>query len=91
MDLVQVIYCIFSPCSLGNLDRFSADSDRVTDGLPDRSTDKSNDVSIEGIFPKYWTFRKFHPAILVGIFTMDLADGSTDRTDDGHTDGWMDF
>ena len=25
------------------------------------------------------------------IFTVNLADGWTDRTDDRHTDGWMEF
>ena len=70
---------------------FSADGDRVTGGLPDGSTDESDDVWMEVDFPGYWTFGKFCPAILVGIATMNLADGWTDGTDDGHTDGWMDF
>ena len=46
---------------------------------------------METKFPRYCTFRKFHPAILMGIFTMNLADGWMDGTDDGDTDGWMEF
>ena len=46
---------------------------------------------MQGNFPGSWTFRKFGPALLVGIFTMDLAGGWMDGMDDGHTDGWMDF
>ena len=38
-----------------------------------------------------WTSGKFHPAILMAIFSMIIADGWMDRTDDGHTDGWMEF
>ena len=67
-----------------NFDGFSADGDRVTGGLPDGSTDESDDVWMEGDFPGYWTFGKFCPAILGG-------NGWTDGTDDGYTDGWMDF
>ena len=37
------------------------------------------------------TYGKFHQAILMGIFTMNLADGWMGRTDDRHTDGWTDF
>ena len=35
-----------------------------------------------------WVFdiQEFHPAILVGIFTVNLADGWMDGTDSGHTD-----
>ena len=36
----------------------------------------------------FWTFC---PTILVGIFTMKLADGWMDRIDDGYTDGQMEF
>ena len=61
----------------------------MTDGLPDGSTDKSDDVWIEGNFPAKWSYRKFHTAILMGIFTSNLADGWMDRTDDRHTDGQM--
>ena len=91
LDFKQVIYHVFLPLLPGNFNRFSADSDRVIDGLPDGSTDESNDVWMEKNFPGYWTFWKFHLAILMGIFTMNLADGWMDRTDDGHTDGWMEF
>ena len=63
----------------------------MTDVQPDGSTDESNDVWMERKFPEIWTFGKFHPAILVGIFTVNSADGWMDRTDDQHTDGWTDF
>ena len=59
---------------------FSADSDRVMDGLPHGLTDKSNDVWVERNFPGKWSCRKFHTVILMGIFTMNLADGWTDGT-----------
>ena len=59
--------------------------------MPEGSTDKSDDVQMERNFPVNWTFRIFHSAILAGIFTMNLADGWMDRTDDGHTDGQMEF
>ena len=59
----------------------------MTDRLPDGLTDNSNDVQMEGNFPQFWTFGKFHPEILIGIFTVNLADGWMDRTDDGHADG----
>ena len=49
---------------------FSADGDGVTDGLPDGSTDKSDDVWMEGKFPVKWTLGKFHTGILMGIFSM---------------------
>ena len=63
----------------------------MTDGLPDGSTDKSDDVQTEEIFPGYWTFGKSFTAILTGIFTMNLADGWMDGADDGHTDILTDF
>ena len=63
----------------------------MIDRLPDGSTDESDDVWMEGIHPEFWTFGKFHAAILMGTFTVNLADGWMDRTDDGHTDRWMDF
>ena len=88
---MQVIYCVFLPLVLGNFDRFSADGDRVNDGLPDGSTDEYDDVWMEGNSCRIWTFRKFLPAILVGAFTVCLADGWTDGMDDGCTDRWMDF
>ena len=50
-----------------------------------------DDVWTEWKFPRYWKFGKFHPAILIRIFTMNLADGWWDGTDDRHTDGWTDF
>ena len=55
------------------------------DGLPDGLTDKSNDIWMERIFPRYFINGNFHTGILVGIFTVNLADGRMDRTDDGHT------
>ena len=55
----------------------------MTDGLPDGLTDESEDVQMERSFPRFWMFGKFCPPILVGIFTMNLADGWKDRTDDG--------
>ena len=63
----------------------------MTDRLPDMSTDESHDVQMEGNFPTNWTFMKLCPAIFVSIFTMNLADGHMDGTDDRHTDGQMDF
>ena len=63
----------------------------MTESLSDGLTGKSDDVWTGGNFPMNWTFRKFHPAILVGIFSMNLADGWTDGTNNGHTDGWMEF
>ena len=45
----------------------------------------------KGIFSGFWTFGKFPIAILVGIFTMNLAEGWMDGTDDRHTDGWMEI
>ena len=88
---MQVIYHVFSPLLLGNFDGFSADGDGMIDRLPDGSTDESDDVQTERNFPRIWTFRKLHPAILVGIFTMHLADGWVDGMDNGHTDGWSEF
>ena len=41
--------------------------------------------------PMIWIFRKFHPAILVGIFTINFADGWMDGMDDGCTDRQMKF
>ena len=72
---MQVIYCIFSPLLLGNFNRFSAESGKVTDGLPDGSTDEYHDVWMERNFSRFQTLWKLHPAILIGIFTMNLADG----------------
>ena len=63
---------------------FQPDGDKVTDRLPDGLADESNDVWMERNFSRCWTFRKFHPAILLGIFTMNLGDGWTDGTDNGH-------
>ena len=61
----------------------------MTDRLPDGLTDESDDVQMEGNFPRNRPFGKFHTAILVGIFTLILADGwmdGMDGMDDGHTD-----
>ena len=60
---------------------------RLSDGL----TDKSNDVQMERNFPRIGTFGKFHTGILISIFAMNSADGWMDRTNDGHTDGQMEF
>ena len=89
--LTGVTNCIFSPLLLGNFDGFSADGDKVTAGLSDGSTDESDDVWMERNFPRYQTFGKFCTAICMGIFAMNLANCWTDRTDDRHTDGWMEF
>ena len=62
-------------------------TDRLSDGL----TDESNDVWMERNFAGFQMFGKFHPAILSGIFTLNLADGWMDRADNGHTDRWMVF
>ena len=53
----------------------SADGDSVTDTLSDGLTDESDDIWTERTFLRFWTFGKFHPAVLVGIFTVSLADG----------------
>ena len=58
----------------------------MNDGLPDGLTDESDDVNMETKFPGNFTFRKLHPAILMGVFTMKLADGWMDGMDDRHTD-----
>ena len=79
-----------SPLLLGNFE-FSADGDGVTDSLPDGSTDQSDDVWMERNFPGSWTFRTFHAAILMVIFTVNFADGWMDGTDNRHTDRWMEF
>ena len=85
-------YTTFSPHDYwGISDWFSADSDMVTDRLPEGSTDESDDTQMDMNFPMTWSFKKFCTAILMGIFTMNLAYGWTDRTDNGHTDGWMEF
>ena len=88
--LGQEIDCVVSPLLLGIFARFSADSDGVNNGLPDGSTDESNDVWMEGDIPGTWTFRKFHPAILMDTFTEKSADGWTDRMDNRHTDSQTD-
>ena len=88
---MQVINHIFSPLLLGNFDGLSADGDGATDRLPDGSTDKSDDVWMEGNSPRIWTFRKCHPAILMGISTIKFANGWMDGMDDRHTERWMDF
>ena len=55
------------------------------DRLPDGLTDESIDVWMEGSFPRYCANGNFCTGILIGIFTMKLADGRMDRADDGHT------
>ena len=69
-DFVQIIYHIFSPLLTGIFNEFSADGNAMTDILSDGLTDESNDVQTEGNFPRNWTYGKFHPVILMGIFTM---------------------
>ena len=63
----------------------------MTEGLPDGSTDESDDVQMERNFPGFWMFGRFHIEIPMGIFTMNLADGWTDGTDNRHTDGKTEF
>ena len=63
----------------------------MTDGLSDESTDESTDVQAERNFPRFWTFQKIHKGTFIGIFTMNFADGWTDRTDDRHTNGQTEF
>ena len=74
-----------------NFDGLSPDGEIVTDRLCARLTEKSNDVQMERTFPMNWIFKKFHTAILVGIFTVNLAYGWMDGTDDGQTDGLTDL
>ena len=57
----------FSPFLPGNFDGFSADSDKVTDRLPDQLTDKSIDVQTKRSFPGFLCFRKFCTGILIGM------------------------
>ena len=80
----------FSPLLLENFVGFSADGDRVTDGLHDGLKEKSIDVWMERNFPMKWSFGKFHPAILMGTSTMNLG-GWMDGMDNRHTDCWTDF
>ena len=88
---MQVISHVFLPIITRTFDGFAADGDEVLDRLPDGSTDESNDVQMERSFPRYWVFGNFHTGILIGIFTMYLADGRMDRTDEGHTVGQITF
>ena len=80
----------FSPIITWEFHRFSADGDEVTDRLPDRLTEESDHVWMEGIFPGNWTFGKLCTVLLMGIFTMNLGyswmDGSGDR--DGQSSRW---
>ena len=57
--------------------------DRLSDGL----TDESDEVQMERNCPGLWMFGKYCPPILMGIFTMNLADGWMDGTEDRHTVG----
>ena len=82
---MQVIYWCSSPLLLGKFDSFTADSDDVMDRLPDGLTDESIDVYMEGSFPGYCVNVNIHTGVLRGIFTVNLADGRTDRADDRHT------
>ena len=63
----------------------------MTDRLPGGLTDDSDHVHLERNFPVNWSFGKLCTAILTGIFTMILADGWMDGTNNRHTDGWTDF
>ena len=55
--------------------------------LPDGLTDESDDVWMEGNFPRSWTFRNFFSPIFLGTFTVNSADGWSDGI---LMDGWMD-
>ena len=46
----------------------------VTDRLPDGLTDKSDYVWMERNFPRIQIIGKLHTVILVGIFSINLAD-----------------
>ena len=81
----------FSPLLPGIFNGFAADGDEVMDGLPDGSTDESVDVQTEKSSPRYCVIRNSDTGILVGIFTMNLADGRTDGTGNRHTDIQMEF
>ena len=61
------------------------------DRLPEGLTDKSDDVQMERSFPWYCILRNYCTGILIGIFTVNLADGRMDRTDDGHSVRQMEF
>ena len=39
----------------------------------------------QGSFPRFSVYGNFHTGILVGIFTVELADGRMDVTDNEHT------
>ena len=54
-------------------------------------TDESDDVWTEGNLPGTLTFGKFDRAVLLGTFTMNVADGQMDGMDDGWTNRQMDF
>ena len=82
---MQVIYHIFLPKITREFRQVSPDGDEVTDRLPDGSTDKSDDVWMERNFPGIQKFGIFYTGILVGIFTVNLADGWMDAVDNGHT------
>ena len=53
-------------------------------------TDEPNDVWMEQNFPRSWTPRYFFPAILLGTFAVNSADGRLDGMDGGFTDRCMD-
>ena len=55
------------------------------DGLPVLWTDESIDVWMEGSFPGFSACGNFHTGVVIGIFTMELADGRMDITDNEHT------
>ena len=67
-DFMLVIDCMFLPITRRDFDGYAADGDKVTDGLPDGSTDKCIDVWTERSFPRFLCFGKFCTGILVGIF-----------------------
>ena len=45
----------------------------------------------KGFFSGILCFGKLHTGILISIFTLNLAYGWMDKTDDGHTEGQMEF
>ena len=69
----------------GNFDGFAADGDELTDRLPVLWTDDSVDVWMKGIFPGFSACGNFHTGMFICIFTVGLADGRMDVTEDKHT------
>ena len=84
MILSREFTSFFSPSLPGNFNRVSARNvmDGKDDILPGGMTDKSDDVQVDGNFPESWTIGYFPCLIALGIFTINSADGRTDRMDD---------